>query len=149
MERPEAERVEEGQGHGPQARETLPVAPSMGLALADVRTPRAMEPVGRRVVFISAIAVVVALAAGLVRVRELVKRAPAVAYADSSLREAADLMVEEGVGRLPVVHRDAPTRVVGILTRSDLLGANRRRLEDSRRMERGVGGPRRTTAQPA
>ncbi|GEN13236.1 H+/Cl-antiporter ClcA [Myxococcus fulvus] len=83
------------------------------------------------------------------RVRALVKRAPAVAYADSSLREAADLMVEEGVGRLPVVHRDAPTRVVGILTRSDLLGANRRRLEDSRRMERGVGGPRRTNAQPA
>ncbi|MCY1019205.1 chloride channel protein [Pyxidicoccus sp. MSG2] len=83
------------------------------------------------------------------RVRELVKRAPAVAYADSSLREAADLMVEEGVGRLPVVHREAPTRVVGILTRSDLLGANRRRLDDSRRMERGVGGPRRTGPQPA
>lgn len=82
------------------------------------------------------------------RVRELVKRPPAVAYADSSLREAADLMVEVGVGRLPVVHRDAPTRVVGILTRSDLLGANRRRLEDSRRMERGVGGPRRTGPQP-
>ncbi|NBD08413.1 chloride channel protein [Corallococcus silvisoli] len=83
------------------------------------------------------------------RVRELVKRPLAVAYADSSLREAADLMVEVGVGRLPVVHRDAPTRVVGILTRSDLLGANRPRMEDSRRMERGVGGPRRTGPSPA
>ncbi|MFP2934888.1 CBS domain-containing protein, partial [Pyxidicoccus sp. 3LG] len=83
------------------------------------------------------------------RVRELVKRPPAVAYADSSLREAADLMVEEGVGRLPVVRREAPTHVVGILTRSDLLGANRRRLEDANRMERGLGGPRRPGPLPA
>ncbi len=87
--------------------------------------------------------------AGGRRIRELVKRPLAVAYADSSLREAADLMVEEGVGRLPVVRCEAPTQVVGILTRSDLLGANRRRLDDARRMERGVGGPRRTGPQPA
>ncbi len=36
-------------------------------------------------------------------VRDLLERAPAVAFADSSLREAADLMVMEGIGRLPVV----------------------------------------------
>ncbi|QSQ14185.1 chloride channel protein [Myxococcus landrumensis] len=75
------------------------------------------------------------------RVRDVVRRSPAVAYDDSSLREAADLMVEEGVGRLPVVRREAPSHVVGIITRSDLLGAHRRRLDDSRRRERGLGVP--------
>jgi len=79
------------------------------------------------------------------RVRDLVGRPPAVAYEDSSLREAADLMVEEGVGRLPVVPRETPGRVVGIITRSDLLGAHRRRLENSRRKERAW----RRTSQPA
>lgn len=75
--------------------------------------------------------------AGDRRVGSLMKRPPAVAFADSSLREAADLMLEEGVGRLPVVHADAPGRVVGILTRSDLLDANRRRLEEGKRIDRG------------
>jgi predicted transcriptional regulator len=42
------------------------------------------------------------------RLRDLVKRAPALVYEDSSLREAADHMVQEGVGRLPVVSRAAP-----------------------------------------
>ena len=36
---------------------------------------------------------------------------------------AADLMVREDVGRLPVVTRDRARPVVGILTRSDLLRA--------------------------
>ncbi|MBU8900246.1 chloride channel protein [Corallococcus sp. H22C18031201] len=72
------------------------------------------------------------------RVGELLKRPLAVAFEDSSLREAADLMVEEGVGRLPVVCRDAPTRVVGIVTRSDLLSAHRQRLENARRVEQGL-----------
>ena len=64
-------------------------------------------------------------------VGELLKRPPAVAFDDSSLREAADLMVVEGIGRLPVVSRAAPTRVIGILTRSDLLSAHTRRLHET------------------
>ncbi len=40
--------------------------------------------------------------------------------ADSSLREAAGLMVEKRVNRLPVVEDD---RLVGIVTRADLVGA--------------------------
>ena len=39
-------------------------------------------------------------------------------------------MVREGVGRLPVVSREDPRKVVGMLTRSDLLSAHRRRLEE-------------------
>ena len=64
------------------------------------------------------------------RVGELLRRPAAVAYEDSTLREAADHMVREGVGRLPVVARDEPRKVVGMLTRSDLLSAHRQRLED-------------------
>jgi chloride channel protein, CIC family len=65
-------------------------------------------------------------------VRHQVKRPPAVVYDDSSLREAADHMVHEGVGRLPVVSRDDPTRVIGMLTRSDLITAHGRRLDAER-----------------
>ncbi|HSY23818.1 MAG TPA: chloride channel protein [Polyangiaceae bacterium] len=69
---------------------------------------------------------------GAVKVRDLVKRRPAIAFGESSLREAADHMVREGVGRLPVVARSAPTRVIGIITRSDLLGAHGARLDGYR-----------------
>jgi H+/Cl- antiporter ClcA/CBS domain-containing protein len=64
------------------------------------------------------------------RVGELVNRAPAVIFLDSSLREAADQMVRENVGRLPVVLRDDPRRLAGFITRSDLLRAHERRLRE-------------------
>jgi chloride channel protein, CIC family len=64
------------------------------------------------------------------RVGELLRRPAAVAFEDSTLREAADHMVREGVGRLPVVSRDDHRKVIGILTRSDLLSAHRQRLEE-------------------
>ena len=57
----------------------------------------------------------------------LITRPVAVALEGNSLREAADHMVREGVGRLPVVARDR--RVVAIITRSDLLEAHALRLE--------------------
>jgi CBS domain-containing protein len=63
-------------------------------------------------------------------VGKLVHRAAAVAFEDSTLREAADHMVREGVGRLPVVSRDQPRKVIGMLTRSDLLAAHRTRLDE-------------------
>lgn len=67
------------------------------------------------------------------RVHDVVRRPPAVVYADNTLRDAADLMVNEGVGRLPVVDRTAPRRVIGILSRSDLLAAHAPRLAAGRR----------------
>jgi CBS domain-containing protein len=39
-------------------------------------------------------------------------------------------MVRENVGRMPVVAGDAPKKVVGFLTRSDLLTAHARRLRE-------------------
>jgi H+/Cl- antiporter ClcA len=62
-------------------------------------------------------------------VRALIRRAPAVAFEENTLREAADHMVHEKVGRLPVVSRSAPRRLVGIISRSDLLDAHQRRLD--------------------
>ncbi len=69
--------------------------------------------------------------------RSAVKRPPAVVFDDSSLREAADHMVSEGVGRLPVVARDDPSRVIGMITRSDIIAAHAPRLDAER-----LGEPR-------
>ena len=66
-------------------------------------------------------------------VRDLVKRPPAIVFEDSSLRDATDHMVREGVGRLPVVSRADPGRVVGIVTRSDLVAVHARRIDADRR----------------
>jgi H+/Cl- antiporter ClcA len=68
----------------------------------------------------------------------IIKRPPAIVFEDNSLREAADHMVNEEVGRLPVVARDNPRKVTGWLTRSDLLTAHRQRLEDRSRAERAL-----------
>jgi CIC family chloride channel protein len=67
------------------------------------------------------------------RVGDLIRRPPVVVFPDMSLRDAADHMVRENVGRLPVVERADPTRVVGMLTRSDLLSAHGQRLDEERR----------------
>jgi CIC family chloride channel protein len=70
-----------------------------------------------------------------VRVMDLVRRPPAIVFDDSSLREATDHMVREGIGRLPVVTRRDPSRVIAILTRSDLIEAQSRRLDAEQRGE--------------
>jgi CIC family chloride channel protein len=66
-------------------------------------------------------------------VGSLVHRAPVIVYADSTLRDAADQMVRASVGRLPVVERSEPYRVVGMLSRSDLLAAHAVRLKAGER----------------
>jgi CBS domain-containing protein len=62
-------------------------------------------------------------------VGQLLKRPPVVVFEDNTLREAADHMVHESVGRLAVVTREQPRVVVGIVSRSDLLDAHRHRLD--------------------
>ncbi|MFL5582575.1 MAG: chloride channel protein [Gemmatimonadaceae bacterium] len=76
---------------------------------------------------------------GATPVGALVRRPPVVVFDDSTLRDAADHMVIEQVGRLPVVRRAAPRRVVGIVSRSDLLAAHAPRLEAARRLQRSRG----------
>ena len=66
----------------------------------------------------------------------LIHRPPVAVFEENTLREAADLMVVHHVGRLPVVTRDEPRRVVGIVSRSDLLAAHGERLQHASAMAR-------------
>jgi H+/Cl- antiporter ClcA len=68
------------------------------------------------------------------RLRAVVARPPVVVYDDNTLRDAADQMVIEHVGRLPVVRRGADREVIGIISRSDLLAAHAPRLEAAHRV---------------
>ncbi len=67
--------------------------------------------------------------------RELIHRPLVAVYESSSLREVADLMVREKVGRLPVISADGKRHLRGILSRSDLLSAHEGRLDASRPAE--------------
>ena len=71
----------------------------------------------------------------------LISRPPSVVFEDLSLRDAADHMVREGVGRLPVVSRSDPRKVIGMVTRSDLLTAHARRLDEDVTESRFVRRP--------
>ncbi len=68
--------------------------------------------------------------------RALLRRAPVVLPENASLRDAVDQMARAGVGRLPVVAR-GDRRLVGIVSRSDVLGA-----------EAAAAGRRRSPAPP-
>lgn len=74
----------------------------------------------------------------LIRIGEMLKRGPIVVFEDHNLRDASDLMVAENVGRLIVVERDNPTHMVGILTRSDVMAANSRRIHEMRDVTRHI-----------
>ena len=68
----------------------------------------------------------------------LIHRAPLLVREDHSLREAADHMVAADVGRLVVVDADDPQRVLGMLTRGDILAAHGRRMRAAQRMSRHI-----------
>jgi CBS domain-containing protein len=54
---------------------------------------------------------------------KVIRRSPKFVYEDCTVRQAADHMVNHGIGRLPVVRRGTPPQVIGMLTRSDVLSA--------------------------
>ena len=75
-------------------------------------------------------------------VADLVEAEPIVAFPDESCRSAAEKMAQSGVGRLPVVSRQGRRRLLGIVTRSDLLKARARVLDEEQRRERFIRYPR-------
>jgi H+/Cl- antiporter ClcA/predicted transcriptional regulator len=90
-------------------------------------------------------------AAGTATVGDLVKRKALTVSPGDSCRMAAERMAEGGVGRLPVVDPDEPRRIVGIVSRSDLLTPRRRAVEEESRRERFIrvrGDGRRRTPVP-
>jgi CBS domain-containing protein len=68
-------------------------------------------------------------------VRQLIRRPPSLCYDDNTLRDAADHMVNHDIGRLPVLSRTT-RKLVGIVTRGDLLRAHRRRIDESAKPSR-------------
>jgi len=60
-----------------------------------------------------------------------------VAYADESLHDAASRMLKHDIGRLPVVDREDPRRVVGYLGRAAILAAQAKFYEEEEVRARG------------
>jgi H+/Cl- antiporter ClcA/CBS domain-containing protein len=69
-----------------------------------------------------------------------------VAFADEPLRVAVERMLRRGVGRLPVVERSDPRRLVGYLGRAAIVEAHERRIDEESRRETGWFG---TVGKPA
>ncbi|HEU4977048.1 MAG TPA: chloride channel protein [Baekduia sp.] len=83
-----------------------------------------------------------------VRVADLA-RLPAVARPEETLRQAADRMVAEGHGVLPVVDGPDGTRLVGLVTQFDLLRAHERVLVEERHRARPLVPHRLRGLRPA
>jgi chloride channel protein, CIC family len=64
-------------------------------------------------------------------------RSVVVTYEDELLYDATAKMLRGNLGRLPVVRRDDPSRVVGYLGRSGVLAARLRQLEEEHTVEPG------------
>ncbi len=67
---------------------------------------------------------------------ELARHDPVVAYTDEPLRAVVYRMAQTGLTRFPVVARDNPRRIAGIISLNDLLRARERNLEEERQRER-------------
>ncbi len=63
-------------------------------------------------------------------VQDLIEKAPIVAYTGENCRQAASRMASNRIGRLPVVDKSNPLKVVGILSRSDLFKPSLKYLEE-------------------
>jgi chloride channel protein, CIC family len=62
---------------------------------------------------------------------------PIVAYPDELVHDAMHRMLQQNIGRLPVVSRENPQQMVGYFNRANVLGAWTRQLEDERIREHG------------
>ncbi|TAM34795.1 MAG: CBS domain-containing protein, partial [Burkholderiaceae bacterium] len=69
---------------------------------------------------------------------ELVIRAPVMVNEDHSLRAAADLMAAQRVGRLMVITQSVPHKLIGMLTRGDIIAAHGKRLREGSRSRRSI-----------
>ena len=61
----------------------------------------------------------------------------AVTYPDETLQDAIGTMLKRNIGRLPVVARSDPGKVLGYLGRADILAARSRLHEEEELRERG------------
>ena len=71
------------------------------------------------------------------KVEDIATSSPIVAYPDQSLYEALIRVGAKDVGRIPVVDREDPARLLGVLRRHDIIKAYRKKLSGGIRYERG------------
>jgi chloride channel protein, CIC family len=69
---------------------------------------------------------------------DLIHRKPITVFPWESCRTAAERMAQFSVGRLPVVSAEDPLQVVGMVTRSDLLKARARQVEEEAKRQRFI-----------
>ncbi len=77
-----------------------------------------------------------ALGQGRISLDTIAKDQPVIAYADEPLRMIAARMVESGLTAFPVVARDSPGELLGMIGLRDLLKARERQLSEERHRER-------------
>jgi CBS domain-containing protein len=70
------------------------------------------------------------------RVIECVRRPAIFVHETATLREVADRMTQDRIGRMPVVSRTQPDRPIGMISRRDLLHAHQKRLAGATRAEK-------------
>jgi H+/Cl- antiporter ClcA/CBS domain-containing protein len=62
---------------------------------------------------------------------------PVTAFADETLNDAMNKMLRKDIGRLPVVERGAPRRILGYLGRAEILAARMRQHAEEHHREQG------------
>jgi CBS domain-containing protein len=70
------------------------------------------------------------------RLSDLVNENPRIAFPDEPLRLVIERMATTGLTRFPVVARDDPGRLVGMITLADFLRARQRSMDEERARER-------------
>ncbi|MFT3783825.1 MAG: chloride channel protein [Nibricoccus sp.] len=71
-------------------------------------------------------------------VAEIATKDLVVAYTDETLRSATEKMLRQDIGRLPVVGRDNPRKLLGYLGRSEILAAQLQKHSEEETRERGL-----------
>ncbi|HEX5470772.1 MAG TPA: chloride channel protein [Lacipirellulaceae bacterium] len=69
------------------------------------------------------------------QIKDVISTLLRVCYQDTTARQAVDHMVNHDIGRLPVVRRERPTQLAGIVTRSDILSIFKNRSRNSKLQE--------------
>ncbi|MEQ9618375.1 MAG: chloride channel protein [Deltaproteobacteria bacterium] len=72
------------------------------------------------------------------RISELIKMSPHVIYEDNTLRDAINLMAENAIGRLPVVMHSNPRKVIAMVSRSDIVTAYKRNLDEATKSQKSI-----------
>ncbi|HJT23207.1 MAG TPA: chloride channel protein [bacterium] len=98
-----------------------------------------VDATGRLVGMVSRWEIMKNRAARDLKIRNLMNPNPIVAYPSDPCRAAAARMARHHIGRLPVVSSSQPWKLLGILTRSDLLKLNERHFEEEEVHEKFIG----------